>query len=57
MNTWTCECGYSWTSDDVCPKCGDTQLRQQFEDDMLRDARNSSDLRYRMYRVNRESKS
>jgi len=30
------------------------QERAEYEEDMLRDASNSSDLRYRMYRVNQE---
>jgi hypothetical protein len=55
MNKWTCRCGYRWEQCETCPKCGDTQLRQQLDDDDLLDATNSSDLRYRMAMVNRRN--
>ena len=54
--TWRCKCGYVWESAVVCPKCGDyCAIRQQMDDEYLRDARNSSDLRYRMFNLNRHA--
>lgn len=61
--TWKCDCGYVWEDHShACPKCGDYgayQLQCELDDEYLRDASNSSDLKYRIWRINqrKESKS